>query len=60
TLSGNYVYYAYFAARPAFNLQSSIVVSSAPDADGCYTVESLPSSGGGVYVKNNGVWVKAA
>jgi hypothetical protein len=54
------VCYADFAARPAFNLKSSIVVSSATDGDGCYTVESLPSSGGGTYVKSGGVWVKAS
>ena len=51
---------AYFAPRPAFNLKSQIVVSDAVDSDGCYTVESVPGSDGGLYVKNNGVWVKAA
>ena len=56
----NIVYYAYFAPRPAFNLKSQIVVSDAVDSDGCYTVESVPGSDGGLYVKNNGVWVKAA
>jgi hypothetical protein len=60
TLNRHNVYNAYFAARPAFNLKSSIVVSSTTDADGCYTVESLPSSGGGTYVKSGGVWVKAS
>ena len=60
TLDHSYVCYASFAARPAFNLKSSIVVSSTTDADGCYTVESLPSSGGGTYVKSGGVWVKAS
>lgn len=54
------VYYALFAPRPAFNLKSQIVVSDAVDSDGCYTVESVPGSDGGLYVKNNGVWVKAA
>lgn len=54
------VYSASFAARPAFNLKSSIVVSDATDGDGCYTVESLPSTGGGTYVKSGGVWVKAS
>lgn len=49
----------YFAARPAFNLKSSIVVSDNKDGDGCYTIESLPSAQGGVYVKNNGVWTRA-
>lgn len=60
TLSYNVVYSASFAARPAFNLKSSIVVSDATDGDGCYTVESLPSTGGGTYVKSGGVWVKAS
>lgn len=54
-----YVYDARFAPRPAFNLKSSIVVSNAKDSDGCYTVESLPVKSGGVYVKQNGVWVQA-
>lgn len=56
----NGVYYAYFAPRPAFNLKSSIVVSDSTDADGCYTVESVPGKNGGLYVKQNGVWVQAA
>jgi hypothetical protein len=59
TLSLNYVYYAYFAPRPAFNLSSSILVSSTTDGDGCYTIESVPSSGGGLYVKQSGAWVQA-
>ena len=54
------VYYAGFAARPAFNLKSSIVVSDSTDSDGCYTIESVPGKTGGLYVKNNGVWVQAA
>lgn len=59
------VYYSlvnhpYFAARPAFNLKSSIVVSDSTDGDGCYTIESVPGKTGGLYVKNNGVWVQAA
>lgn len=54
------VFNAIFAPRPAFNLKSQIVVSDAVDSDGCYTVESVPGSDGGLYVKNNGVWVKAA
>lgn len=54
------VYLAYFAPRPAFNLKSEIVVSDSTDADGCYTIESLPGAAGGLYVKNNGVWVQAA
>ena len=54
------VYGADFAARPAFNLKSSIVVSDNPDGDGCYTIESVPGKTGGLYVKNNGVWVQAA
>ncbi len=54
------VYYAVFAARPAFNLKSEIVVSDSTDADGCYTIESLPTAGGGVYVKNGGVWVQVS
>ena len=57
---GDYgVYYAYFAPRPAFNLKSSIVVSDSKDSDGCYTVESVPGNDGGLYVKNNGLWVRA-
>lgn len=55
----DYVYYADFAPRPAFNLKSSIVVSDSTDSDGCYTVESVPGNDGGLYVKNNGLWVKA-
>lgn len=50
---------AAFAPRPAFNLKSSIVVSDSKDADGCYTVESVPGKSGGLYVKQNGVWVQA-
>ena len=53
------VYGANFAPRPAFNLKSSIVVSDSTDSDGCYTVESVPGNDGGLYVKNNGLWVKA-
>ena len=53
------VYLAYFAPRPAFNLKSSIVVSDSTDSDGCYTVESVPGNDGGLYVKNNGLWVRA-
>lgn len=53
------VFYAYFAPRPAFNLKSSIVVSDSTDSDGCYTVESVPGNDGGLYVKNNGLWVRA-
>ena len=60
TLNYHYVYYALFAARPAFNLKSSIVVSDTTDGDGCYTIESVPGKTGGLYVKNNGVWVQAA
>lgn len=52
-------YYAGFAPRPAFNLKSSIVVSDSTDSDGCYTVESVPGNDGGLYVKNNGLWVRA-
>lgn len=59
TVSYNSVYYALFAPRPAFNLKSSIVVSDSTDSDGCYTVESVPGNDGGLYVKNNGLWVKA-
>lgn len=50
---------AHFAPRPAFNLKSSIVVSDSKDSDGCYTVESVPGNDGGLYVKNNGLWVRA-
>lgn len=53
------VYLASFAPRPAFNLKSSIVVSDSTDSDGCYTVESVPGNDGGLYVKNNGLWVRA-
>lgn len=53
------VYDAFFAPRPAFNLKSSIVVSDSKDSDGCYTVESVPGNDGGLYVKNNGLWVRA-
>ena len=59
TVGGGSVYGAYFAPRPAFNLKSSIVVSDSTDSDGCYTVESVPGNDGGLYVKNNGLWVKA-
>ena len=61
---GSVYYYivcnASFAPRPAFNLKSSIVVSDTTDSDGCYTIESVPGKSGGLYVKNNGVWVQAA
>lgn len=60
TLDNYSVYRANFAARPAFNLKSSIVVSDSTDSDGCYTIESVPGKTGGLYVKNNGVWVQAA
>ena len=59
TVNYDYVYGAYFAPRPAFNLKSSIVVSDSTDSDGCYTVESVPGNDGGLYVKNNGLWVRA-
>lgn len=59
SVDGSYVCDAYFAPRPAFNLKSSIVVSDSKDSDGCYTVESVPGNDGGLYVKNNGLWVKA-
>lgn len=59
TVYNFYVYIAYFAPRPAFNLKSSIVVSDSTDSDGCYTVESVPGNDGGLYVKNNGLWVRA-
>ena len=59
TVGYNSVYNANFAPRPAFNLKSSIVVSDSTDSDGCYTVESVPGNDGGLYVKNNGLWVKA-
>ncbi|MDY4172969.1 MAG: DUF6273 domain-containing protein [Evtepia sp.] len=58
TLNGSNVYNPSFAARPAFNLLSSIVVSNTTDADGCYTVEDTPAGAGGLYAKNNGVWVR--
>lgn len=59
SVSLNRVCTAYFAPRPAFNLKSSIVVSDSTDSDGCYTVESVPGNDGGLYVKNNGLWVRA-
>lgn len=59
TVDVDFVCFAYFAPRPAFNLKSSIVVSDSTDSDGCYTVESVPGNDGGLYVKNNGLWVKA-
>ncbi len=59
TVSLSIVYNAIFAPRPAFNLKSSIVVSDSTDSDGCYTVESVPGNDGGLYVKNNGLWVRA-
>ena len=59
TVSDRVVYRANFAPRPAFNLKSSIVVSDSTDSDGCYTVESVPGNDGGLYVKNNGLWVRA-
>ena len=59
TVNYDFVYFCYFAPRPAFNLKSSIVVSDSTDSDGCYTVESVPGNDGGLYVKNNGLWVRA-
>lgn len=60
SVSGSELSQYRFAPRPAFNLRSDIVVSDTTDSDGCYTVESIPAkSGGGVYVKQNGVWVQA-
>lgn len=59
TVGGSRVCDANFAPRPAFNLKSSIVVSDSTDSDGCYTVESVPGNDGGLYVKNNGLWVRA-
>lgn len=59
TVDGGDVGGARFAPRPAFNLKSSIVVSDSTDSDGCYTVESVPGNDGGLYVKNNGLWVRA-
>lgn len=59
TVRNRNVCFAVFAPRPAFNLKSSIVVSDSTDSDGCYTVESVPGNDGGLYVKNNGLWVRA-
>lgn len=59
TVGDSFVCNASFAPRPAFNLKSSIVVSDSTDSDGCYTVESVPGNDGGLYVKNNGLWVRA-
>lgn len=59
TVNRDNVCFALFAPRPAFNLKSSIVVSDSTDSDGCYTVESVPGNDGGLYVKNNGLWVRA-
>lgn len=58
TPNHNSVYFPRFAARPAFNLLSSIVVSNTTDGDGCYTVEDTPAGAGGLYAKNNGIWVR--
>lgn len=59
SVGDDFVFAASFAPRPAFNLKSSIVVSDSTDSDGCYTVESVPGNDGGLYVKNNGLWVRA-
>lgn len=59
SVNNYHVYSAVFAPRPAFNLKSEIVVSDSTDSDGCYTVESVPGKSGGLYVKQNGVWVQA-
>ena len=59
SVNSDSVCYANFAPRPAFNLKSSIVVSDSTDSDGCYTVESVPGNDVGLYVKNNGLWVRA-
>lgn len=56
TLYNYYVNDPYFAARPAFNLLSSIVVSNTTDADGCYTVEDTATTAAEAYIKVNGVW----
>ena len=58
-MNNNNVYNANFAPRPALYLKSSIVVSDSKDSDGCYTVESVPGNDGGLYVKNNGLGVRA-
>lgn len=51
------VYWAsYYCPRPALALSSLISVSSAVDADGCYTVESAPAAE--QYIKTGGVWTK--
>lgn len=55
----NDVYLASCGARPAFNLLSTITVSSATDGDGCYTIEDVPTAGGGLYIKQGGAWVQA-
>jgi len=59
TLDNNNVYRANFAPRPAFNLLSTITVSSSTDGDGCYTVEDVPTASGGLYIKQSGAWVQA-
>lgn len=58
-IRGNPVYASSVGPRPAFNLKSTITVSSTTDSDGCYTVESVPGANGALYVKNNGAWVQA-
>lgn len=57
--TSNRKFETYFSPRPAFNLKSTVVVSSVKDSDDCYTIESVPTKGGGLYVKNGGMWVKA-
>ena len=51
------VYFAdKYCPRPALALSSLISVSSSPDSDGCYTVESAPAAE--QYIKTGGVWTK--
>lgn len=41
--SGSSVYYGNTGLRPACNLTADLIVSDMPDADGCYTIITVPS-----------------
>lgn len=43
TLLGNYPYIGFRGLRPACNLTADLIVSDKPDADGCYTIITVPS-----------------
>lgn len=55
TQSSSNVYYADYCPRPALALSSEILVSSAVDSDGCYTIEDAVVAGE-QYQKIDGVW----